>query len=59
MSFSFFVRWMKEKDDEDDENGCQALAAWESGWRKTSVFAINMSQNINFRDKTLLPGRIG
>ena len=49
----------KEEEDGDDGNGCRALAAWESDWRKTSVFAISLSQNISFRNKVLLQGRMG
>ena len=59
MSFFFFVRWRKEREDRDRGNDYWALAAWESGWRKTSVFAVSLSQNINFLYKVLLPGRIG
>ena len=34
------------------------VVVWECGWRKTSVFAMSSSQNISFRDKALLSGRM-
>ena len=49
----------REGEDGDDENGCWALAAWESVWCKTPVFTVRLSQNTSFRDKTLLLGRVG
>ena len=49
----------REGDDGDGGNGCRALVARESGWCKTSLFVIILSQNISFRNKTLLLGRMG
>ena len=49
----------REGDDGDDGNGCRTSAAWKPGRRKILVFAMSLSQNINFRDKVLLPGRMG
>jgi len=40
----FFVRWRKKREAGDDGNGCWVLAAWELGWRKTSVFVIAKHQ---------------
>ena len=59
MLFFFFVRWRKEREDKDGGNSSQALVVWESGWRKISVIAMSLSQNISFCDKALLPGRMG
>ena len=55
------LRLVDESEGEDGNGGTGylALVIWESGWSKISVFAISLSQNISFRDKTLLLGRIG
>ena len=49
----------REEEDGDGGNGYQASAAWELGMCKTSIFAMSLSQNISFRNKVLLPGRMG
>ena len=41
---------MEEKEGDDGDDG--------SGWRNISVFVMSLSQNISFRDETLLSGRI-
>ena len=61
LSCHLLLRPVEEREGEDDDGGnsCQVLAVRESGWRKTSVFAMSLSQNISFRDKALLSRRIG
>jgi len=44
------LRLMEKREGEDGDGG--------GGWRNTLVFATILSQNINFRDKILLPGKI-
>jgi len=52
------LRLMKEREEDvDGGNGFWALAVRESGWRKSSVFTISLSQNTSFRDKALLSRR--
>jgi len=50
MMFFFFVRRRKEKEKDEDDG---------DGWHNTLVFAMILSQNISFRDKSLLPGKVG
>ena len=54
MSFFFFVRWRKER---KDENSC-ALDIQEFYCREMSVFGMGLSRNITSCDKALLSGRI-
>ena len=49
-SDALLFRPMEEREGEDGDGG--------DGWRNTSVFVVILSQNINFRDKIPLPGKI-
>ena len=48
-----------EGEDGDGGNDCRDLVVRESSWHKTKIFTMSLSQNISFRDKAMLSGRIG
>ena len=57
-SSSLFGGGKREREDGDDGNSYRALSVCESSWRKIPISTMSLSQNINFHDKALLPGRM-
>jgi len=47
---------VEEREGEGGDGGkdCRDLVIWGSGWRKTSVFAMSLSQNISLRDELVV-----
>ena len=58
MSFFLFIRWRKERE-MIEMVGTDVGPLLLGSWHKMSVFAMNLSENIGFRDKALLSGKMG